>query len=227
MTPCARAVAFDLDGTLIDSTEAIVASFMHTFDVIGEPRPARQAILDTVGYITEEQFTRLTRQDPAACAAIYKAKYEDLMLSHTTLHPGVEESLELLRDADVPMGFATSKERAYSEAILDHLGILHYFASRIGPEDVEAPKPHPSAALESAARLGAPAARLFFVGDSHFDVRCAQAAGARAIAVSTGYHTWDELAALEPEALFGGVPETVSYILEQTGKPEPAAARRA
>jgi phosphoglycolate phosphatase len=46
-----RAVTFDLDGTLIDSTEAIVASFHHTFDAIGEPHPPRERLVGTIGHI--------------------------------------------------------------------------------------------------------------------------------------------------------------------------------
>ena len=50
-----KAVLFDLDGTFIDSTDAIVESFYHTFDAIDRPRPSRKAIVDSIGHILEDQ----------------------------------------------------------------------------------------------------------------------------------------------------------------------------
>jgi phosphoglycolate phosphatase-like HAD superfamily hydrolase len=74
-----KAVGFDLDGTLIDSTDAIVASFMHAFDALRRPSPPRDTIVSTISLPLEHQFRLLgvtnvteaaARAAGAACWAV-------------------------------------------------------------------------------------------------------------------------------------------------------------
>jgi len=209
-----RAVAFDLDGTIIDSTEAIVESFFHTFDTLGEPRPDRQVIVGSIGHLLEDQFAMLAKTDPVECARVYREYYATVMCDKTFLLPGAVETLQRLQAVGIRLGFATSKLRAYSERILEHLGVLAFFESRIGPREVSNPKPHPAAVLASAEALGVRPNELVFVGDTHFDVLAARAAGVRCLCVTTGYATRAELEALEPEAVYDSLLELTAHILD-------------
>jgi phosphoglycolate phosphatase len=215
--PRLKAVSFDLDGTLLDSTEAIVASFMHTFSALGEAAPPRQRLVNTIGHTLEQQFRMFTDRDPHECAAVYRDHYGRAAAENTKLLPGAETSLERLADEGFKLGFATSKRLKYSEMLLEHFGILHYFASRIGPDEVTHPKPHPEAVLKSCADLGVAPGELVFVGDTRFDVLAAQAAGVRCLAVTTGYASRDELRALQPEALFDRLDAVTAYLLDGGG----------
>jgi phosphoglycolate phosphatase len=94
------------------------------------------------------------------------------------------------------------------------MGLTNAFASRIGPDDVTHPKPHPEAVLKSAEALGVAPDEMFFVGDTDFDVLAARAAAVRCVCVTTGYNTRDELLALEPEAVFDSLDEATDYMLE-------------
>ena len=207
-----RAVAFDLDGTLIDSTAPIVEAFRHAFTVIGETPPSRETVTNSIGYTLPEQFALFTRHDPHDCTRIYREHYRTIMCEQTFLLPGARESLERLRDADIGIGFATSKKREYSEIILEHLGVLDFFTCRLGPDDVTHPKPHPEAVLRALEELRVQPHEMFFVGDTRFDVHAAEAAGVRCLAVATGYATRDELVRLRPEAVFDGLTELTDYI---------------
>ncbi len=207
------AVTFDLDGTIIDSTEAIVESFFHTFDTLGEPRPERDALVGTIGHLLEDQFALFSKRDPATCARVYREYYASVMCDKTFLLPGAREALEQLRASGMRIGFATSKLRTYSERILAHLGVLDFFESRIGPREVNHPKPHPAAVLASAEALGVPAHAMAFVGDTHFDVLAAHAAGARCLCVTTGYATRAVLEALEPEAVYDSLADVTRHLL--------------
>ena len=209
-----EAVTFDLDGTLIDSTDAIVESFLHTFDVIGEPRPPREAVVNSIGYTNEQQFAMLAKHDPDDCARIYREDYERHACAKTTLLPGCREALAALQREGIRIGFGTSKQRRFAEMILDHLGLLDSFEVRIGPDDVTHPKPHPEAVLKALDHFGLAPSQMLFVGDMHFDVLAAQAAGVRCLAVSTGYATRAELEALRPEAVFDSLEPLAHYILE-------------
>ena len=214
--PVIKAVSFDLDGTLIDSTEAIAESFVHTFDVLGVPQPPREAYVSTIGYTLHQQFEMLVKDHPAdLCVATYRQHYPQIMREKTFLLPGAKEGLERLADAGLRLGFATSKKIQYSLELLDHFGVLDYFESRIGPEEVSHPKPHPEAVLTSAKELGVSVDELFFVGDTRFDVHAAQAANVRCLTVATGYATKEELIGLAPERVFDALPELIDYILEE------------
>lgn len=207
------AVCFDLDGTLIDSTDAIVASFFHTFDAMGLPRPPRDRIVDTIGHVLEDQFRLFTDRDPHACTKVYRAHYGETCCERTTLLPGARELLERLEAAGLRLGFATSKRRCYAEQVLEHLGVLGRFSSRIGPDDVKRPKPDPEALLLAVKELETTPAEMVFVGDTHFDVLASQAAGVRCVCVTTGYETREALEALAPEAVYDTLAEVGDHIL--------------
>lgn len=209
------AVCFDLDGTLVDSTEAIVESFYHTFDVLKEPRPPREAIVGSIGHVLEHQFSLLTHHDPRECTRIYRTYYGQICRAQTTLMPGGAECLEALADAGLELAFATSKRRKYSEMILEHLGVLDYFMVRIGPDDVSKPKPDAEAVLKACELLSVTPSQMLFIGDTHFDVLAARNAGVRCLCVTTGYATRAELEALEPERVFDSLYELTAYILDE------------
>ena len=212
-----RAVSFDLDGTLIDSTEAIVASFFHTFEVVGEPPPPRQAIVDSIGYVLEDQFAVLTKQDPAQCVRIYREHYGKVASEMTFLLPGARAALERLSEAGLALGYATSKCKRFAAPLLEHLGVAGFFQSGLGPEEVTHPKPHPEAVLRSAEGLGVSPEELFFVGDTHFDVLAAREAQVRCLCVTTGYATRQALEALGPEAVFDDLASVVEHVLSNRG----------
>lgn len=205
-----KAVIFDLDGTLIDSTEAIVQSFMHTFDVLGYARPERAEVVRTIGFTLEQHFELFTKHDPHECARIYRAHYGAIALDLTTMLPGCRETLDVLRARGLKLGFATSKQKKYADLILDHLGVLGHFDSCIGPDEVTHPKPHPEAVLTSLAHLDVSADEALFVGDTDFDVKAAHAAGVRCLCVTTGYNTREQLEALNPAGVF----ETMNALTE-------------
>ena len=220
-----KAVTFDLDGTLIDSMDAIVDGFFHTFDVLGLPPPDRQAVVDSIGHLLEDQFALLTTHDPAECVRVYRAYYKTIACERTTALPGAAESLDRLQGAGLRLGFATSKKRSYAEMILAHLGLLDPFESRIGPHDVTHAKPHPEAVLRSLEALDAQPGEMFFVGDTDFDVLAAHRAGVECLCVTTGYNTCEQLAALEPAGIFDSLDELTDYILgrvEEGGEVRPA-----
>ncbi|MDZ4858112.1 MAG: HAD-IA family hydrolase [Candidatus Hydrogenedentes bacterium] len=208
-----RAVVFDLDGTLIDSTNAIVQSFLHTFDAIGEPRPAREAIIRSIGYTLEQQFALFTRHDPGDCARIYRSHYAEICCPMTSLMPGAREALDALNSIGLRLGFATSKRRLYAEMILEHLRVLHYFDVRIGPDDVTRPKPAPDAMLRALELFALAPGEVLFIGDSHFDVECARAAGVACLCVTTGYETRAELEELRPAGIYDSLREVADHVL--------------
>lgn len=210
--PLVQAVVFDLDGTLIDSTDAIIESMLHTFREIGEREPLRDDLIRTIGYTMEQHFGLFTSHDVHDCARIYSQHHAKTMCARTRLLPGAAECLAELASRRMKIGFATSKRLDFARILLDELGVLHYFSSQIGPQEVTHPKPHPEAVLKSAAALGVPIDSLVYVGDTDFDVRAAHAAGARCLCVTTGYNTRQQLEALQPEAVYDCLDDVTAHL---------------
>ncbi len=208
-----RAVLFDLDGTLMDSTDAIVDSWFYTFDTLGEPRPDRQLIVDTIGYPLRKQLPMMTDHDVDECIRIYRGHYTAHSAPKTFLLPGAEEALATFAERGLRMGFATSKKREAAEMLLEHLGALHYMDARIGPLEVTKHKPDPEAVQKAMEILGVTPEETVFVGDMHFDVLAGLAAGVTTLAVTTGYETREQLEALQPHAVYDSLYEVRDHIV--------------
>jgi HAD superfamily hydrolase (TIGR01509 family) len=209
-----KAVGFDLDGTLIDSTDAIVESFLHTFRELGVTPPSRGDIVGTISVTLEDQFRLLAPVDTVAAAQIYREHYLRTSRATTVLLPGVAGALHRLERAGVRMGVATSKKRSSAGPLLDHLGIARYFETCIGPEDVSRPKPHPEPihALMRGMALHDPSA-FAYIGDTHFDAEAAAAAGVPFIGVTTGYATRAELEACGARTIVDSIAEAANCVL--------------
>lgn len=208
-----RAVLFDLDGTLMDSTDAIVDSWFYAFDFLGLPRPDRQLIIDTIGYPLRKQIPMMTDHDVDECIRIYRGHYTEHSAPKTTLLPGAADMLAAFAARGLRMGFVTSKKREAAEMLLDHLGALHYMEVRIGPLEVTKHKPDPEPVQKAMDALGVTPAETVFVGDMHFDVLAGQAAGVITLAVTTGYQSRAALEALSPHAVYDSLHEVREHVL--------------
>ena len=171
-------------------------------------------IVDTISHTLEDQFRHLCRHDPGECAVIYREYYREHANAATHLIPGVEAALEELTQIELPMCVATSKSRPAAEMLLKHLGIRHHFRGVIGPEDVARPKPAPDAIHAAATMLGVETEALAYVGDTTLDIRAAHEAGARCIAVTTGYHSRIELETFEPHAIHADLPAAAGSLAQ-------------
>lgn len=212
-----KAVGFDLDGTLIDSTDAIVASFEHTYRTMGLPLPAREAVIATIRIPLEDMFAQVGMPDIAAAVAVYREHYVREAPAITRVLPGVREVLDALRDAGVSMGIATSKKRTSAKVLLEHMDLWKYFRCCIGPEDVSRPKPDAEPIHALIACMRANPGEFVYIGDTGLDVQASRAAGVRCLAVTTGYDTRAELEAADAIDIFGGIEDAAKYVLRAGG----------
>ena len=215
--PHLRAVVFDVDGTLIDSTDAIVECFLRTFRDLAVPAPARDIIIHGISRPVEDQFRDLTDRDPDECAAIFRTHFVEIGCGMTVLLPRVAVGLKRLTAAGLRLGIATSRSRESTEMLLEHLSVLQHFDCCIGPGQVTHPKPHPEPVLKALEMLDTATGQACFVGDTKYDVNAAHAAGVRSIAVATGYASRSELLKLRPDAVFDGIEAAIDYILSLSG----------
>lgn len=184
-------VLFDLDGTLIDSTEAILEGFAHAYGQFGVVYPGHSSIEELIGYPLDIIFSRLGVEDAMVESFIvaYKAKYREIANEKTFLLDGAKEAVELA-SSFARLGVVTTKTSRYSIDLLEHLGIMQHFVTVVGKEDVQNPKPHPEPIFLAIDRMGVKDKKLndiWMIGDTMMDIEAARSAGVAHVAVMTGY----------------------------------------
>lgn len=185
-----KAVVFDFDYTLADSSAGIVACVHYALDAMGLPRACEEDICRTIGLSLHEAFPLYAGEQHAARAAEFVALFvrraDEIMVAHTALLPGAAGAVRALKGRGLRLGIVTTKFRYRIEAVLARDGLADCFDTVIGYEDVSAPKPDPQGLRRALDRLGVIPEAALYVGDSLVDARTAQGAGVPFVAVLTG-----------------------------------------
>ena len=206
LTPRWPLVLFDLDGTLANSLDVIVASYEYAFGTVTGRVIARAEALTWIGQGLDQTFGR---EDPAHAAAL-SAAYREFNEAHVdamiTGYPGVPDLLRDLRAAGVVTGVVTAKRRPIALRTMRLAGVEGLIDLAASDEDTLAHKPDPAPLLAACARLGLEPSTGCYVGDAIGDMRAAQGAGMAAIAVTWGAGVEADLVATRPDALCPDVP---------------------
>lgn len=145
---------FDLDGTLIDSTPAILDGFRYAFAHLGAAEPSDEAIKRLIGHPLEVMFERLgVTRDVQNFVLAYKQRYAQTFLDQTVLLSGAFEAVCAASEF-ANLGVVTTKTSKFSKILLQHLGIAKFFGTIVGREDVQNPKPSAEPILKALENLG-------------------------------------------------------------------------
>ena len=186
-----KALLLDLDGTLVDTPQAIVEVTQATLAALGRPPAQEQQIKDGIGLPLPIALADLLGTGPVGASDAVEI-YRVLWRTHVTpripqlLYPGVREGLEELRHAGLRLAVVTGKAQDGADSTVKAAGLSDLIEVVLGYTSVPNPKPAPDLALEAAKRLGLEAADAVVVGDSSHDLEMARAAGMRSIAVTWG-----------------------------------------
>ena len=210
----ARAVFFDFDFTLADSSEGIVVCMNHALGRLGLPPAPADAIRCTIGLDLNTAFGILAgeewRSREGEFLEHFIRKADEVMVASTSFLPGAPRVLRTLHDAGYRVGVVTTKYRHRVEDALERDGMRAFVEVVVGADDVPRPKPAPDGLLQAAAWLGIPTGDCVFVGDSEVDAMAAQAAGVAFVAVLSGTTTEEEFARYPTRAVLDGVGEVVA-----------------
>jgi phosphoglycolate phosphatase len=183
-------ILFDLDGTVIDSTEAILDGFRVAFETFGGIVPNDEAIKNEIGHTLENMFLTLgvesNRVDEHVHA--YKMHYRVISCEKTILLEGAREAV-IEASKFATLGVVTTKTGEYSTILLEYMGLMKYFSVLIGREHVKNPKPHKEPILKALAKLEHDRNTTWMIGDTCMDIDSAKNAGVNSIAVTSGYAT--------------------------------------
>ncbi|NDJ27787.1 hydrolase [Campylobacter sp. MIT 12-8780] len=191
-----KTILFDLDGTLIDSTSAILHGFHKSFEYFKYDFHDDEAIKNMIGLPLDEIFKNLgiKVEDTQKYIQVYKNAYKEVYLEQTTLLEKAKEALELAFSfADLAV--VTTKSSVFSQILLKHLGVGHFFKVIVGRDDVIKPKPDAEPILKALNLLCKEKTNAFMLGDTHLDIQAAKNAQIGCIALSCGYESKESLLA--------------------------------
>ncbi|HEJ8622949.1 TPA: phosphoglycolate phosphatase [Klebsiella michiganensis] len=223
-----RGVAFDLDGTLVDSAPGLTAAVDNALYALELPMAGEERVVTWIGNGADVLIQRAltwARQERAALRAaqgkpsvdhddipqaeqqailrkLFDRYYGEVAEEGSFLFPAVADTLGALHAKGLPLALVTNKPTPFVAPILASLDIAKYFTVVIGGDDVKNKKPHPEPLLLVAENLGLAPAELLFVGDSRNDIQAAKAAGCSSIGLTYGYNYGEPISLSEPDYIF-------------------------
>ena len=209
-----RTIVYDLDGTLADTAEDLIATLNWLLKREGlEPigvESARSLVGAGARALIRRGFLASGRSVEApkleTLFTDYLDHYDAHIADRTKLYPGVEKALCAFARSGVRQAVCTNKIESSAKLLIAKLGIAERFAFICGQDTFGVGKPNAKPLLETIAAAGGSAERAILVGDSATDIRCARAANVRVIAVAYGYADVP-VAQLEPDRVIAHFDE--------------------
>ena len=190
----ARAIVFDLDGTLIDSRLDLAHSVNNILASLGRNKLPVETVLAFVGDGAEDLIRRsliatgISPEEAAAMLAnlmpLFLDDYYENCLVHTLPYPGVISMLE--RFSDYKKAVLTNKPAAHTEKVLEGLGLRRYFEVIVGGDGPLGKKPAPGGFGYILSSLNTTPEETWMIGDGMQDLRVAKAIGCRFVAFLEG-----------------------------------------
>ena len=192
-------IFFDLDGTLTDPGEGIVACIRHALVELGQPVPSVEVMRNCIGPPLQASFHELLGTDDAALARegvrLYRERFVSVGMYENEVYPGIESCLEALAAAGHRLRVATSKPKVYAEQILVHFDLRSRFEAVYGSE-LDGIRTDKGELLRYALDdSGVGPAGSIMVGDRRHDIIGASRNNLAGIGVLWGYGSRAELEA--------------------------------
>jgi phosphoglycolate phosphatase len=225
-----RAVAFDLDGTLIDTMADLAAAVNLMLGMLGArelPEPRVRALVGNgvdqlVLSALKESLGKLPTHSAhrSAALALFRRLYGQGLFKRSQVYPGVVQALRSFADLGLTLCCITNKDSTFAEPLLQQAGLSEFLAFTLCADRAEDRKPSPNMLLSACSRLGIAPAEMLYVGDSSVDIAAARAAGCPVIAVSYGYGKDHSAGDTKADGLVGKLTDVVTmYLRARTDQP--------
>lgn len=204
-----KAIAFDLDGTLVDSAGGLAEALDNALEEHGFPPAGKERISIWVGNGADIMVDRaltwagatITPELHQAVRQSFDKFYATSVTTGSKLFPEVKETLAELAKHAIPMAIVTNKPTPFIAPLLKKLGIDGYFSLVLGGDDVKEKKPHPAPLYLTLGTFGLRKEELLFVGDSRNDIIAAKNAQCPCVGLTYGYNYGESIALSEPDCV--------------------------
>jgi phosphoglycolate phosphatase len=215
------AVAFDLDGTLVDTLPDLHESANRMLAGLGREPATEPVVRSYVGDGVDRLVKRLLTGDhdgepePALfeqSVAAFRAHYAELLTRASRPFPGVVEALQALRGLGLKLACVTNKPERFTLPLLAGLGLAPYLDLTLSGDSLPRKKPDPLPLTHCAQVFAVPVSRLLMVGDSPGDTGAARAAGCPVFCVPYGYRGALEVHELDCDAIVPSLKDCLELI---------------
>ncbi len=179
-----RAVLFDFDMTLVDSSYAIHHCTNLLANHLGFKEISREEVLSAIGMTIEDSWQMFWGDFRQEWVDFYRANYREEEQSRLKFFPNTTSTLENLRSMGIKVGVVSN--RRYARRPVEYMGLTPMLDVVVGLEDVERAKPQPDSLLKGFGILGLSPSEGFYAGDTDIDMMTTVAAGCRGIGLTTG-----------------------------------------
>lgn len=209
-----RTILFDLDGTLIDTNELIIASFRHTIDQYGDREYKREEILDFIGPPLKESLSKINPDHVEEMIETYRKHNVENHKRFVKAYDGVVDTIQKLKEKGYRLGIVTTKMRHTVNMGLELTNLEGLFETVVTLDDVQHAKPHPEPVQTALKALDARADEAMMVGDNTHDIEAGQNAGTKTAGVAWTVKGREVLDRLHPDYML----EHISDLLDVTGR---------
>lgn len=210
-------ICFDLDGTLVDSSQTIYKSTVESLNRLNIKFSFSKIDLDKrIGKHFVDIFNEFDVLVPDFEFFIsdYKSIYFDF-IEDSILYDGVRETLAILKEKKVKVSLLTTKAQDQADLLIDHFNLRPYFDLVMGRINEIPHKPAPEPLLLICKKLDVLPRETIMTGDTELDIQCGKNAGTKTCAVSYGYRTIEQLEADKPDYLINSISEIPGLVSDE------------
>ena len=213
-----KAIIFDFDYTLGDSTNGIAMSINYALEQLGYDTVNIVDIKRTIGLSLKETYSELTSNynldEAEQFAKLFKKKADNIMVDNTELYTGVKDVLKKLKAKGYKIAIVTTKFHYRIDQILSKFDANELIDIIVGAEDVKVEKPNPEGLLWTIAHLEMMNEDVLYVGDSVVDAKTAENAKVDFAAVLTGITTKEDFKRYNRVYIGENIYDIYNYILK-------------
>ncbi len=190
------AIFFDLDGTLLDTAPDLLNACNNILQLHGKAQvnleDFRTWIHGGSDLMVSKSFNISIQDDDFKdIKSEFIAAYRNQLTHQTHFFEGIEDSLRVLDEDQVPWGIITNKLSSLTIPIVNYFGLDKRSCCIVSGDTLPQCKPHPAPLLHACNLINCPPGNAIYIGDTEVDIQAAKAAGMMSIAVGYGYHEKD------------------------------------
>ncbi|MGM9987738.1 MAG: pyrophosphatase PpaX [Bacillaceae bacterium] len=207
-------ILFDLDGTLIDTNELIIQTFLHTLGNYYPEKYKREDVVHFIGPSLRETFTSIDESRADEMIQAYRAYNIEKHDEYVTIFETVYDAIAQLKEKGYKLGIVTTKMQPVVNMGLDLTKLTSFFDVVVTLDDVENAKPHPEPIYHALSLLDSQPHQAMMVGDNHHDILAGKNAGVKTAGVAWALKGIDYLQSFEPDYILHSMHDLITILEE-------------
>jgi pyrophosphatase PpaX len=203
---------FDLDGTLIDTNELIISSFLHTLEIYYPNQYKREDVLPFIGPPLYDTFVKMDPDRVEEMIATYRKYNHEKHDELVTEFDGVYDTVKILHEKGFKLGIVTTKMRKTVDMGLKLTKLDQFFDLIVALDDVKNAKPDPEPVLLALKKLDAKPEEAIMIGDNYHDILAGKNAGTKTAGVAWSIKGKEFLASFQPDYMLEHMSDLLKIV---------------